>query len=80
MDRPEEKTRCPRQKGILIHAPMTSFLDGEEARWLVFITMRSFWEQDGRPDYMEVADHIVSLLHRYMDAVKELLYQTGPEG
>ena len=59
---------CGKSHDVPFHAPVTSFLDGEEARWIVFINMKPFWESDGKVDFLEAADHIVSLLNRYFDA------------
>ncbi len=57
-----------RKETELIYAPVTSFLQHDESGWIYFVNKRGFWT---RKDYTEAIDHIVSVLHRYIDAQRK---------
>ena len=60
---------CRRKGKVLVVAPTTAFLDENEARWIVFVNLRDFWERDRQTDFTKATDHIVDVLHRYLDAL-----------
>jgi len=62
---------CGRSSGVVVAAPTTAFLDEDEARWIVFTNLRSFWDRDDQQDFAQATDHILQLLHRFLDAASE---------
>jgi len=53
----------------IIKAPVVSFLSNEEAEWVRFVNLREWWEREEQEVYVEATDHIVALLHRFLDVV-----------
>lgn len=67
----EKGESCGREKDVLIYAPRMSFLEEEEARWIVSVNLHNFWDRDAESDYTEATKRIISLLHQYLDALQK---------
>ena len=52
-----------------IEAPVVSFLSKEEAEWVRFLNLREWREKEGETSYVEAVDHLLVLLHRFLDSV-----------
>jgi hypothetical protein len=62
---------CNRRGDVVVVAPTTAFLDEDEARWIVFVNLQSFWDRDHQEDFTRATGHIHDLLNRYLDAVPQ---------
>lgn len=63
------KGKIANREGVLIYAPVQSFLPGEELWWISFVNRREWWDKEARPDFIEAIDHILRLLGEYLDAL-----------